>query len=110
MVAWHEALPSGAGDFMMTPEQIDLVQSGFRQVAPMAGTVADIFYARLFHVAPETQHLFRGDMRRQGDKLMQALTVVVESLPRLVVWSRRMVPIRLVNPNHQLFDDVVNSI
>jgi hypothetical protein len=36
----------------MTPEQIDLVQSSFAKVAPIAETAAGLFYNRLFEIAP----------------------------------------------------------
>ena len=36
----------------MTPEQIKLVQDSFGKVAPIAETAADIFYDRLFEIAP----------------------------------------------------------
>jgi nitric oxide dioxygenase len=71
----------------MTPHQIELVQSTFRTVQPMAATAADIFYARLFEIEPTATALFKGDMREQGHKLMQVLAVAVgglSSLPTLV--------------------------
>ncbi|MDD3799350.1 MAG: hypothetical protein PHE36_09260 [Novosphingobium sp.] len=36
----------------MSPEQIALVQSSFARVAPIAPQAANIFYARLFEIAP----------------------------------------------------------
>jgi nitric oxide dioxygenase len=67
----------------MTPEQIDLVQSSFAKVAPIADVAAELFYGRLFEIAPEAKPLFRGDMREQGRKLMTTLGVVVSSLKNL---------------------------
>jgi hemoglobin-like flavoprotein len=67
----------------MTPDQIDLVQSSFAKVVPIADVAADLFYGRLFEIAPETKPLFRGDMREQGRKLMTTLGVVVSSLRNL---------------------------
>ncbi len=55
----------------MTPRQIELVQASFRTVQPMAATAAEIFYKRLFEVAPATRSLFKNDMKTQGQKLMQ---------------------------------------
>ena len=37
----------------MTNEQIKLVQDSFRQVAPIAETAAQLFYARLFELDPD---------------------------------------------------------
>ncbi len=67
----------------MTPDQIDLVQSSFAKVAPVADVVADMFYRRLFEIAPEVKPLFRSDMREQGRKLMTTLGVVVSGLKNL---------------------------
>jgi hemoglobin-like flavoprotein len=67
----------------MTPNQIDLVQSSFAKVVPIADVAADLFYARLFEIAPEVKPLFRGDMREQGRKLMTTLGVVVSGLKNL---------------------------
>jgi hypothetical protein len=37
----------------MTPEQITLVQNSFKSVAPIASKAADLFYDRLFEIAPD---------------------------------------------------------
>ncbi len=63
--------------------QIGLIQESFSKVAPIADTAAEIFYARLFEIAPEVQPLFKGDMSQQGAKLMATLGVVVEGLDDL---------------------------
>ena len=67
----------------MTPDQIDLVQSTFAKVVPIADLAADLFYNRLFQIAPEVKPLFRNDMREQGRKLMTTLGVVVCGLKNL---------------------------
>lgn len=67
----------------MTPDQIDLVQSSFAKVVPIADIAADLFYGRLFEIAPEVKPLFRDDMREQGRKLMTTLGVVVSGLKDL---------------------------
>ena len=54
----------------MTPQQIDLVQSSFAKVVPIADAAAAIFYARVFEIAPRVKPLFHGDMAEQGRKLM----------------------------------------
>ena len=50
----------------MTPEQIKLVQDSFAKVRPIAGTAADLFYGRLFEIAPQVRPLFPDDMAEQG--------------------------------------------
>jgi len=69
----------------MTPQQVALVQSSFQKVVPIAPQAAEIFYARLFELAPEVRTLFKGDMREQGRKLMAMLATVVNGLDRLDV-------------------------
>ncbi|HYG87654.1 MAG TPA: globin family protein [Azospirillum sp.] len=67
----------------MTPLQIALVRESFAHVLPIREQAAELFYNRLFEIAPETRALFKGDMRSQGAKLMVALAAVVNSLDRL---------------------------
>ena len=67
----------------MTPEQVTLVQQTFGQVAPIADKAAEIFYDRLFEVAPTVKPLFQGDMAEQRRKLIAMLAVVVRGLSDL---------------------------
>lgn len=67
----------------MTPDQISLVQDSFKKVVPIADVAADLFYGRLFEIAPEVKPMFRGDIKEQGRKLMATLGVVVTGLTRL---------------------------
>ena len=67
----------------MTPQQINLVQSSFKKVVPIAGTAADLFYGRLFEIAPEVRSMFPEDMREQKTKLMTMLGTAVSNLHRL---------------------------
>ena len=67
----------------MTPYQVDLVQSSFAKVAPIADAAAAMFYGRLFEIAPEVKPLFHGDMAEQRRKLMTTLGVVVNGLKNL---------------------------
>jgi nitric oxide dioxygenase len=67
-----EPLPvnTKSGARHMTNEQIKLVQDSFRQVAPIAETAAQLFYARLFELDPDLELLFKGNLSEQGRKLM----------------------------------------
>ncbi len=67
----------------MNPAEIAAVKSSFAKVVPIAPTAAELFYGRLFEIAPEVRPMFKGDMREQGRKLMAALGLVVSSLDRL---------------------------
>jgi len=66
----------------MTPEQIDLVQTTFQQVAANAEEAAERFYTRLFTLEPELQSLFPPEMHHQGDKFMATLAIMIFSLER----------------------------
>lgn len=67
----------------MTPDQIALVQESFGKVAPIKDQAAQLFYGRLFEIAPEVKPLFGDDMAEQGRKLMAMLAVVVGGLSKL---------------------------
>jgi hemoglobin-like flavoprotein len=67
----------------MTPQQIELVQTSFKKVVPIAATAADLFYARLFEIAPEVRSLFPEDLSEQKKKLMGMLGTAVGSLHKL---------------------------
>jgi hemoglobin-like flavoprotein len=64
----------------MTPEQVQLVQASFQKVVPIADTAADLFYDRLFTIAPEVKPLFPDDLGPQKKKLMQMLATAVTNL------------------------------
>lgn len=68
---------------MLTFQQIALVQDSFARVLPITARAADIFYDRLFALAPEVRTLFRADMGDQGRKLFLTLAAVVDSLGEL---------------------------
>jgi hemoglobin-like flavoprotein len=67
----------------MTPFQIKLVQESFAHVAPIAATAADLFYGRLFEIAPQLRTMFPDDLTEQKKKLMAMLGTVVAGLDRL---------------------------
>jgi hemoglobin-like flavoprotein len=64
----------------MTPEQVTYVQDSFAKVQPIATQAADMFYERLFEIAPEVRALFPGDLTEQKKKLMSMLGMVVGNL------------------------------
>ena len=67
----------------MTPEQVKAVQESFKSVVPIAGTAADLFYDRLFLIAPQARTLFPDDLSEQKKKLMAMLGTVVMGLDKL---------------------------
>jgi hemoglobin-like flavoprotein len=64
----------------MTPEQVKSVQDSFAKIAPLSDAAGEIFYERLFMIAPGTRALFPGDMTEQRAKLMATLAAVVNGL------------------------------
>ena len=67
----------------MQDNAVELVQSTFAKVAPIADQAAAMFYARLFEIAPEVRPLFKADLTEQGAKLMQMIGTAVASLTNL---------------------------
>ena len=68
----------------MSPQQVVLVQESFKKVMPISEVAAQLFYGRLFEVAPEVKPLFKkADMEEQGRKLMQTLAFVTAGLTQL---------------------------
>jgi nitric oxide dioxygenase len=68
---------------MITAQQVELVQSSFQQVLPIADQAGELLYGRIFVLAPETRALFDDDIRPQVKRLMGAVRVAVEGLDRL---------------------------
>ena len=67
----------------MTPRDIELVQSSFAKVAPIAEQAAAMFYDRLFEIDPSLKSLFHGDMTAQGKRLMAMIEAAVNGLDDL---------------------------
>jgi hemoglobin-like flavoprotein len=64
----------------MTPEQVTMVQDSFKKVVPIADTASDLFYDRLFIIAPEVRPLFPDDLKEQKKKLIGMLATAVTNL------------------------------
>jgi hemoglobin-like flavoprotein len=64
----------------MTPREIEIVQSSFEKVRPIAAAAANLFYQKLFELDPAVAKLFRGDMKEQGRKLMNMIAAGVHGL------------------------------
>jgi hemoglobin-like flavoprotein len=64
----------------MTPDQISMVQTSFKKVVPIADTAADLFYDRLFEIAPDVRSMFPDDIKDQKKKLIAMLATAVTNL------------------------------
>ena len=67
----------------LTAREVELIQSSFAKVEPIADTAAAIFYKTLFQYDPNLKPLFKGDMKQQGRKLMTTLKLAVAGLDDL---------------------------
>jgi hemoglobin-like flavoprotein len=67
----------------MTPEQVTMVQESFKKVMPIAGIAADLFYDRLFEIAPDVRRMFPVDLGEQKKKLIGILAAAVTNLHQL---------------------------
>lgn len=65
----------------MNKTEIELIRKTWALVEPTADAVAQLFYRRLFEIAPETEKLFaETDMSEQRTKLIGALSLVVDKI------------------------------
>ena len=63
---------------------IDALEASFDNVAPRGDELMDVFYGRLFAVAPAVRRLFTGtDLKRQKGMLLAALVLLRKSLRNL---------------------------
>ena len=62
---------------------IALVRRTFDLVVPISGVAADMFYERLFYMAPSLRRMFPEDMRDQKRKLIMMLAMAVNGLKNL---------------------------
>ena len=67
-------------DHVPTERDIALVCDSFDKVVPIAGVAADLFYQRLFYLAPSLRGMFPEDMRDQKRKLMVMIANAVQGL------------------------------
>jgi hemoglobin-like flavoprotein len=58
----------------MPPDEISMVQTSFKKVVPIADTAADLFYDRLFAIAPAVRSMFPADIKDQKKMLATAAT------------------------------------
>ncbi len=61
---------------------VETIRTSFALVEPDAEELAQHFYARLFHLAPETRDLFPVNMEVQRSRLLRALVHVVQMVDR----------------------------
>lgn len=65
---------------MLTANDIALVRTSFARVMPIKELAADLFYARLFEIAPQLREMFPNDLKEQKSKLMAMLAAAIGGL------------------------------
>ncbi len=63
-----------------TTAQIALIRDSFHRLQPDVHAASELFYDRLFEIAPELRGMFRSDMAGQGMRFMSTLGVIVQHL------------------------------
>ena len=64
----------------MTEDDITLVRESFAQLHRRKNETAELFYARLFEIAPDVRPLFKDDLAAQRINLMEFLAVAMATL------------------------------
>lgn len=64
----------------MRQEQVELIRASFEVVLRAGDQASQVFYDRLFELAPETRSLFKDDMAQQGRLLIATLAMIVTGL------------------------------
>jgi hemoglobin-like flavoprotein len=68
---------------MLTVHDIALVRASFAKVLPLKEIAADLFYDRLFEIAPPLRPMFPTDLKAQKTKLMAMIATAVGGLDNL---------------------------
>jgi hemoglobin-like flavoprotein len=77
----------------LSSREVELVQKSWRSVQLVGDTAAEMFYGKLFSLAPEVRPLFKGDLRDQGRNLTAMISVAVHKLgspEKIVVAVRQL--------------------
>ena len=65
---------------MLTLTDIVMVRASFARIASIRGAGADLFYDRLFAIAPSLRRLFPADLAQQKKKLMEMISTTIGGL------------------------------
>ena len=64
----------------MTKERIELLQQHFVKLLSVSDRAGQLFYTRLFELAPSTKPLFKADMQEMTRQLMQTIGMIVTGM------------------------------
>ncbi len=68
--------------YAVSAAQVAIVQRSFATVQALGDTAAELFYGRLFDIAPQVRSLFPDDMTAQKRKLVAMLALAVANLDK----------------------------
>ena len=77
----------------LAPADIALIEASWRRARELGDAVPELFYARLFELAPSVRTLFPVELTEQGRKLMAMLGAIVaglSDLPQLAPQARAL--------------------
>jgi hemoglobin-like flavoprotein len=95
----------------MSPEQKAIVTKTWQSLALVADTAVRYFYDKLFEIDPTTRPLFRtANMAEQRQKIIAALTMVVQGLDRLETLVPRLEALGRRHAQYGVGDDHYNSV
>ena len=83
---------------LLTATEKQMIVGTYRLIVPVAETVADLFYGRLFEDRPQYRALFPDDMTKQKHKLVGMLAFITKSMD----WTEKQWR-EDVNPQEDLF-------
>jgi hemoglobin-like flavoprotein len=85
-IGLHLLVPSTAeaarGGTVLAGDEREIVRRTWALAAADPDAAAELFYGRLFEVAPELKALFPDDLKEQGRKLMRMIHLAVQGLDR----------------------------
>lgn len=97
-----------------TARQRKLVRDSFELIRPQMRPVALLFYGKLFEMDPSARRLFHIDIAVQGQKLMNTLDLVAESLDRLESLESRLIELGRQHGEYgvrpEQYDTVVSAL
>jgi hemoglobin-like flavoprotein len=64
----------------MTPRQLQLIRETFPELREVAAPLTQLFYGRMFEIAPSTRAIFKSDIRVQGRKFTDMIETLVHGL------------------------------
>lgn len=77
----------------MTPAERDCIRATFRKILPMSDAFGMQFYDHLFRINPVLRALFPVRLNEQADRLMDALSAMIDALEHPHQFRAKFAPI-----------------